>query len=173
MKYDNSNTYPKEETIKSIEISEAIATEKVQSIRRFAALLAKCPAQFRSGLVYEYAYHAVVYALKDSVRNVLPSWLYMEHAAEWTRQALAEPLPSIEEYNELEREEQDLVAMQRFYECLESLDENYRWQALFTYVRSKYHPGSLFQAGEIYASAEILSQFREWQDAQGLGGFAR
>src|SRR2546430_5989543 len=164
MKYDNSNTYPKEETIKSIELSDDTVAAKVQSIRRFAALLAKHPTQFRAGLIYEYAYHTVVYALKDSVRNVFPSWLYMEHAAEWIRRAIAEPLPSIEEYNELEREEQDLVAMQRFYGCLESLDENYRWQALFTYVRRKYHPGSLFQAGGIYASARIFSPFKEGPD---------
>ncbi len=168
MKYDNSNMYPKEETIKSIEINDDIVDQKVQSIQRFAALLAKLPASFRSMIVYEYAYHTVVHTLKDSAR-IMPSWHYMEHAAEWTRQALSQPLPD-PEYAVIDLEEDpedhDYVSMQRFYECLECIDENYRWQATFSYIRSKYHTGSLFQASEIYASAEILSGFKGWIDAK-------
>ena len=95
MKYDNSNEHPRETVIKSIEISESIVEQKVQSIQRFAALLSKHPAQFYSAMVYEYAYHCVVHTLKDSAR-IMPSWHYMEHAAEWTRQALSRSLPDVE-----------------------------------------------------------------------------
>lgn len=175
MKYDNSNQYPREKTIKRIELEDSVVEQKVQQVRYFAALFSGFPDRFRSSMIYEYAYSLVVYALKDSVRNFFPSYLYMEHAAEWTRKALSEPLPepSLDDgfdlltrivYGDQETSpDVEMAEMHRFYTDLAQLDECYRWKALYGYITSKYvRVSSLHDVGDVHDTAEILYRFHQW-----------
>src|SRR5580765_2117425 len=180
MKYDNSNQHPQEKTIKRIELEDSIVEQKVQQVRRFAALFSGFPDQFRSTIIFEYAYHVVVHALKDSVRNFFPSYLYMEHAAEWVKKALSEPLPEPEiddqgfdllteivYKNQETTPDVELTEMHRLYTDLQSLDESYRWQTLFSYVNNKYvRSSSLYHASEMHDAANILYRFHQWMVEQ-------
>ncbi len=180
MKYDNSNQYPREETIKRVELEDSIVEQKVQQVRRFAALFSDFPDGFRSSMIFEYAYHVAVYALKDSVRNFFPSYLYMEYAAEWVRKALSKPLPEPDiddqDFDILTRivygdqetsPDVELAEMHRFYTALQSLDEDYRWQMLYSYANNKYvRSSSLYRASEIYETADILCRFHRWITAK-------
>jgi hypothetical protein len=176
MKYDNSNQYPREEAIKRIELEDSVVEQKVRQVRQFAALFSEFPDAFRSSMIFEYAYHVAVHTLKDSVRNFFPSYLYMEHAAEWVRKALSEPLPEpeidIDSFDLLTRivygdqettPDAEMAEMYRFYADLQNLNENYRWEMLYSYAKNKYvRSSSLYYASEIHDTAEILHRFYQW-----------
>jgi hypothetical protein len=179
MQYGNEPS-PREETIKRIELADTVVAQHVESIREFAALTTSFPEQFRSSLIFEYAYHSVVYALKNSVQNFFPGWLYMEHAAAWMHQALSQPL-SEPEYQIDEDEfltrivfedqetntEHELAEMQHLYQLLEYMDESHRWQMLFNYAHRKYVRSHIFETSPLREAAEIVMRFRAWQQQQG------
>lgn len=176
MKYDNSNQYPREETIKRVELEDSVVEQQVQQVRQFAALFSKFPDTFRSSMIFEYTYHLAVHTLRKSAANFFPSYLYMEHAAEWTRKALAEPLPEPElidhgfdlltriVYGDQETSPDVAMAeMRRLYTDLAQLDECYRWKALYGYITSKYvRVSSLHDVSDIHDAAEILYRFQQW-----------
>lgn len=176
MKYDNSNQYPREETIKCIELEDSVVEQKVQQVRQFAALFPGFPERFRSSMIFEYAYGLVVHTLRNSVANFFPSYLYMEHAAEWTRKALAEPLPDPElidhgfdmltriVYGDQETSPDiEMAEMHRFYTDLKPLDEDYRWTMLYHYVSKKYiRTSSLHDVSDMHDAADILYRFQQW-----------
>jgi hypothetical protein len=179
MRYDHEGN-PREEAIKRVAFEEGVIRKNVQYIRQLAALLTGFSAFFRDKLIFEYAHALVAYELQDNVRNFMPGYHYVEHAADWMHQALSQPpleveyfiddddfLTSLRYKDQPTTPEHELQAMKHLYHLLEHLEEAYRWQILYAYAKNKYARKAIFyDAGEMMEAAEIVARFRVWMSQE-------